>query len=175
MKNFEKTSEAEYIRVLKFNFNSQKELAEKAFAQLNDIDFHITLDDESNSIAIIIQHMSGNMVSRFTDFFTTDGEKPDRNRDGEFEEQNISKQKLLEKWEAGWQVLFKLLDDFKETDLLRTVHIRNEPHSVIEAMNRQVSHYGYHVGQIVFLAKHLRHRNWKSLSIPRAKAKDVKK
>jgi hypothetical protein len=175
MKTFENTIGAESLRVIRFVFNSQKTLAEKAFEQLSEIDFHITLDEESNSIAIIIQHLSGNMNSRFTDFLTTDGEKPDRNRDAEFEEKPVSRQKLLEKWEAGWQVVFTTLDSLKEDDLLKTVYIRNEPHSVIEALNRQVSHYGYHVGQIVFLAKHLRYKGWKSLSIPKAKAKDVKK
>ncbi|MFL5752906.1 MAG: DUF1572 family protein [Bacteroidia bacterium] len=175
MKNIEKTTETEYLRVIRFNFDSQKSLAEKAFEQLSEIDFHITLDEESNSISILIQHMSGNMISRFTDFLTSDGEKPDRNRDAEFEEKNISRQRLLEKWEAGWKVVFAMLEQLEPGDLLKTVYIRNEPHSVIEALNRQVAHYGYHVGQIVFLAKHLRNKNWKSLSIPKAKGKDVKK
>src|ERR1700741_1120407 len=173
MKNIEKTAEAEFLRVVRFNMESQKALAEKAFERVSEIDYQIALDDESNTVAIIIQHLSGNMVSRFTDFLHSDGEKPDRNRDSEFVDKRVSSKQLMAIWEFGWKTVFHTLDSLKPEDLLKTVYIRNEPHSVIEALNRQVAHYSYHVGQIIFLAKHLRYKNWKSLSIPRAKANNV--
>ena len=159
---------AEYLRVVRQNFLDLKKLGDRTFAQLPDADFYAQPDRESNSIAVVIRHLHGNMASRFTDFLTTDGEKPGRNRDGEFESANQSRDELVERWETGWQIVMKALDSLDEADLLRTVLIRNQPLSVIEALNRQVSHYGYHVGQIVFLAKHRRAANWKTLSIPRA-------
>jgi hypothetical protein len=147
-----------------------KDLADKAVAQINDRDFFATLDPESNSIAVIVKHMAGNMRSRWTDFLTSDGEKPNRNRDGEFEiEVRDSKEGLLKRWEIGWGCLFEAIGLLKPGDLDRTVQIRGKPLSVLQAINRQLSHYAYHVGQIVFLAKHFSGERWHSLSVPRKK------
>ena len=149
-------------------FRSQKRMAEKAIAQLPDEELHIPLDANTNSICVIMKHMSGNLRSRFTDFLTTDGEKPDRNRDGEFEiEGSVARQTLMEDWERGWQVLFGALQSLTSADLRREVVIRGERHTVVQALNRQLTHHSYHVGQIVFLAKHLRSDRWKTLSLPR--------
>lgn len=144
-----------------------KRLADGAMSQLSDEQLLAALDPEMNSVAIIVKHMSGNMVSRWTEFLTTDGEKPLRNRDGEFEEPAGTRAAVLECWERGWQVLFATLEGLIEADLGRTVTIRGEAHSVMQAINRQLAHYPYHCGQIVFLAKHLRSAEWKSLSVPR--------
>ena len=160
----------EYLRTATINFRMYKGLADKAFAQLEEKDFHYKIDKESNSIAIIIQHINGNARSRFTDFFTSDGEKPSRNRDSEFEEQKLSKAELIELWEQGWNILFDLLYNIKEDDLLKTVHIRGEAHTALEALNRQVAHYAYHSGQIVMIAKHIKGDKWNSLSIPKGKS-----
>jgi hypothetical protein len=147
-----------------------KDLADKAVAQINDGDFFATLDPESNSIAVIVKHLAGNMRSRWTDFLTSDGEKPDRNRDGEFVvEVRDSKEGLLKRWELGWGCLFEALRLLKPGDLDRTVQIRGKPLSVLQAINRQLSHYAYHIGQIVFLAKHFVGEGWHSLSVPRKK------
>ncbi len=152
-------------------FKNYKSLAEKAFEQLtHDVNFHYQPDPESNSIAIIVQHISGNMISRWTDFLTTDGEKPDRNRDKEFEENKFNKQELLQIWDKGWNVFFKTLDSFTQADLLKIVTIRNEELTVYQALNRQTAHYAYHIGQIVFLAKHIQSANWRSLSIAKSKS-----
>lgn len=148
-------------------FRYYKKLAENAMAQINDDQLFATLDAESNSIAIVVKHMVGNMRSRFTDFLTSDGEKPSRNRDAEFIDPVQTRQALLEEWEAGWTCLFSALEGLTEDDLKRTITIRNEPHSVLQAINRQVAHYAYHVGQIVMLAKHFGHEDWQSLSVPR--------
>jgi hypothetical protein len=143
-------------------------LAEKAFAQLKDEEFFLALDEEANSIGVIIKHMSGNMRSRWTDFLTSDGEKPDRNRDAEFVlADETSRDGLMEQWEEGWGRVFNAIGPLQPEDLGRKVFIRGEEHSVIEAINRQLTHYAYHTGQIVFLAKHIRSVDWKSLSIPR--------
>ncbi|HLC21349.1 MAG TPA: DUF1572 family protein, partial [Candidatus Methylomirabilis sp.] len=143
-----------------------KDLADKAMAQIRDEDFFATLDAESNSIAVIVKHMAGNMRSRWTDFLTSDGEKPDRKRDLEFEvEVRDSKESLLKRWEIGWRCVFDALTPLKPEDLGTTVVIRGEPHSVIQAINRQLTHYAYHVGQIVFLAKHAAGPRWQSLSV----------
>lgn len=148
-----------------------KDLADKAMAQTRDEDWFATLDEESNSIAVIVKHMAGNMRSRWTDFLTSDGEKPDRKRDLEFEiEVRDSKESLLKRWEIGWRCLFDALTPLKPEDLDKTVLIRGEPHSVIQAITRQLSHYAYHVGQIVFLAKHFVGARWQSLSVPRRKS-----
>lgn len=148
-----------------------KDLADKAMAQIRDEDFFATLDAESNSIAVIVKHMAGNMRSRWTDFLTSDGEKPDRQRDLEFEiEVRDSKESLLKRWEIGWRCVFDALTPLKPEDLGKTVVIRGEPHSVIQAINRQLTHYAYHVGQIVFLAKHAAGPRWQSLSVPRRKS-----
>jgi hypothetical protein len=151
-------------------FRQYKSLAERAMAQVNDEQLSRALDSESNSIAIIVRHMAGNMRSRWTDFLTTDGEKPNRNRDCEFEAPPSTRSELLETWESGWGCLLATLEGLTDADLARTVYIRTEPHSVMQAINRQLAHYACHVGQIVFLAKHFRSSQWKSLSIPRGKS-----
>jgi hypothetical protein len=152
-----------------------KRLAEGAMAQLKDHELFFTLDPESNSIAIIVKHMAGNMRSRFTDFLTTDGEKPDRNRDQEFEiNSSTTRADLTALWEDGWARVFAAIEALKPEDVMRTVTIRGEAHTVLQAINRQIAHYGYHTGQIVFLAKHIRSNKWKTLSIPRGKSEDFK-
>jgi hypothetical protein len=148
-------------------FRQYKKLAERAIEQLKDEELFAVLDGESNSLAIIVKHMAGNMRSRFRDFLTTDGEKPDRKRDSEFVDAPASREALMEIWEDGWSYVFGALEPLSDADLSRTVTIRGEAHSVMQAINRQIGHYSYHVGQIVFLAKHLRHENWKALTIPR--------
>jgi uncharacterized damage-inducible protein DinB len=147
-----------------------KKLAEDAVAQVSDEQLFATLDDEMNSIAIIVKHMAGNMRSRWTDFLTSDGEKPNRNRDTEFVEPPTTRQGLLRVWNEGWERVFQALQPLSDSDLQRKVSIRGEPHSVMQAMNRQIAHYSYHVGQIVFLAKHFRGSDWKSLTVPRNKS-----
>lgn len=150
-----------------------KKHAERAMEQCPDEGLFTTLDAESNSIAIIVKHMAGNMRSRFTDFLTTDGEKPDRNRDTEFENAPKTRTELMEMWESGWKTLFDALDPLTEADLTRTVTIRTEPHSVMQALNRQLAHYPHHVGQILLLAKHFtfaKTGKWESLSVPRGKS-----
>ena len=145
-----------------------KKLAEKAMAQLRDEEFFISLDDESNSVAVIMKHMAGNMFSRWTDFLTTDGEKPDRNRDMEFViEAQTTKDDVIAYWERGWARVFEALEPLRLEDFEKTVTIRGENHTIVQAINRQLMHYAYHVGQIVFLAKHFRSAQWESLSIPR--------
>jgi hypothetical protein len=151
-------------------FRYYKRLAERAMEQCPDEGLYTTLDGESNSIAIIVKHMAGNMRSRWTDFLTADGEKPDRNRDNEFEEPPRNRAELIAIWEGGWKLLFDALGQLAEADLRRTVTIRSEPHSVMQAINRQIAHYSYHVGQIVFAAKHITTKargSWNSLSVPR--------
>jgi uncharacterized damage-inducible protein DinB len=157
-------------------FHYYKKLADRAMAQCPDEALFITLDAESNSIAIIVKHMAGNMRSRWLDFLTTDGEKPDRNRDTEFETPPATRAQLMEQWERGWKYVFDALEPLTEADLTRAVTIRTEPHSVMQAINRQVAHYAHHVGQILFLAKHLtyaRTGKWESLSVPRGKSADM--
>jgi len=145
-----------------------KKLAEKAIAQIKDEEFFVTLDDESNSIAVIMKHMAGNMLSRWTDFLTSDGEKPNRNRDMEFViESNTTKNEVVAYWERGWQCVFDALQPLHPEDCEKTITIRGEPHTIVQALNRQLMHYAYHIGQIVFLAKHFRSAEWNSLSIPR--------
>ncbi len=148
-------------------FRYYKTLAERAMAQCTDAQLFESLDPESNSIAIIVKHMAGNMRSRWRDFLTTDGEKPDRNRDTEFESPATTRAELMDQWNAGWKWVFDALEPLTDADLTRTVTIRGEAHSVMQAINRQVAHYSHHIGQIVFLAKHLCGEHWKSLSIPR--------
>jgi hypothetical protein len=145
-----------------------KKLAEKALDQLKDDEYFTTLDEESNSVAVVMKHMAGNMFSRWTDFLTTDGEKPNRNRDYEFViAHNTTKDEVRDYWERGWQCVFEALDPLQIEDLEKTVFIRGEEHTIVQAINRQLMHYAYHVGQIVFLAKHFRATGWNSLSIPR--------
>ena len=156
-------------------FRYYKNLAERAMAQVTDQQLFTALDAESNSMAIIVKHMAGNMRSRWTDFLTSDGEKPDRNRDSEFEDPPSTRQALLALWEQGWQYLFGALEPLSDPDFERTITIRGEPHSVMQAVNRQVAHYSYHCGQIVFLAKHFQHENWVSLSVPRGKSEEFRR
>ena len=145
-----------------------KKLAEKAIAQLHDDEFFVTLDEEANSVAIVMKHMAGNMLSRWTDFLTSDGEKPNRNRDMEFViEPQTTKDDVIAYWERGWECVFEALEPLQPHDFDRFVVIRGEPHTVVQAINRQLMHYAYHIGQIVFLAKHFRSAEWNSLSIPR--------
>jgi len=152
-------------------FNNYRALAEKSFAQLKeDKEYHSLLDKESNSVAIIMKHMAGNMISRWTDFLTTDGEKPNRNRDGEFLEGKESKEELIRYWNKGWEVFMNTLNSLKEEDLMKTVTIRGEGLTVAQALNRQTAHYAYHIGQIVFLAKQIKSDDWNSLSIPKNKS-----
>ena len=150
------------------SLRSGKKLADKAIAQLKDEEFFVTLDKESNSIAVIMKHMAGNMFSRWTDFLNSDGEKPNRNRDMEFViEPETTKDDVIDYWERGWKCVFEALEPLHPEDLEKTVKIRGEEHTIVEAINRQMMHYSYHVGQIVFLAKHFRSTEWTSLSIPR--------
>ena len=159
-----------YVEDAKAIFHQYKKLAEGAMAQVTDEQLGATLDPEMNSIAVIVKHMAGNMRSRWTDFLTTDGEKPTRNRDSEFEEPPTTRAALIAMWNGGWQCLFTALEALTEADLSRTVTIRGEAHSVMQAINRQVAHYASHCGQIIFLAKHLQSANWTSLSVPRKKS-----
>ena len=151
-------------------FRYYKKLAGAAMGQVSDEQLFATLDGEMNSIAVIVKHMAGNMKSRWTDFLTSDGEKADRNRDTEFVEPPSSRDGLMELWEQGWSCLFQALEPLTDADLARTVTIRGEPHSVMQAINRQVAHYSYHCGQIVFLAKHFKGHDWTSLSVPRGRS-----
>jgi len=148
-------------------FRGHKRLAEGAMAQLQDHELFLALDPESNSIALIVKHMAGNMRSRWTNFLTTDGEKPDRDRDREFTDPAATRAELSAQWEDGWGRVFAAIEPLTDADLGRTVTIRGEAHSVMQAINRQVAHYALHIGQIVFLAKHLGSDHWKSLSVPR--------
>ncbi len=156
-----------YLESVKKQFAYYKQLGDKTFAQVSDAQLFWQYNEESNSIAVIVKHMWGNMLSRWTDIFTTDGEKEWRNRDAEFKSDIPSREALLKKWEEGWQQLFTTLYKLTAADLERIIYIRNEGHTVMEAINRQLAHYPYHVGQIVFLGKMLAGNNWKSLSIPK--------
>ena len=149
-------------------FRDYKKLAERAFAQISDEDFFKTIDEESNSIAVNIKHMAGNMLSRWTDFLTTDGEKPERNRDIEFVIlPGATRDEMIAYWDRGWQSVFAAVEPLQPDDLMRTVTIRGQNHTVMQSINRQIAHYAYHVGQIVFLAKHFKSSEWQSLSVPR--------
>lgn len=147
-----------------------KRLADRALEQIPDEQLYATLDAESNSIAIIMKHIAGNMRSRWIDFLTSDGEKPNRNRDTEFEMPPATRAELLAMWEEGWRLMFAALEPLGDADLARTVMIRTEPHSVMQAINRQLAHYAMHIGQIVLLAKHFAGANWKTLTVPRKKS-----
>ena len=148
-------------------FRQYKQLGERAMQQVNDEQLFAALDDESNSIAIIVKHMTGNMRSRWTDFLTTDGEKPTRNRDGEFVDPPATRDALLRDWEEGWGCVFRAIEPLTDADLTRTITIRGEAHSVMQAINRQLAHYPQHVGQIVLLAKHYAGERWQTLSVAR--------
>ena len=151
-------------------FRYYKKLAEGAMEQVSDEQLFTALDEDMNSIAIIAKHMAGNMRSRWTDFLTSDGEKPDRNRDTEFVAPPATRKDLMQVWNAGWERIFQALEPLSNKDLEREVFIRGEAHSVMQAINRQIAHYAYHCGQIVFLAKHLKGNSWKTLSVPRNKS-----
>jgi hypothetical protein len=149
-------------------FRKLKAQADKAIVQVDDAQFFSLIDADANSIALIVKHVAGNMRSRWTDFLTTDGEKPDRHRDAEFEREAAdTREAVLARWEAGWELLFDTLSSLQPADLGKTVTIRSEPHTVVQAVNRQMSHYSAHVGQIVLLAKHFAGPRWQTLSIPR--------
>ena len=149
------------------SFRNHKKLAERAIEQISDDEFFAQIDEESNSIALIVKHIAGNLRSRWTDFLTSDGEKPDRHRDTEFELIHDTRESLMQFWEDGWRTLFDTVEPLTPDDFQGSVTIRGEPHTVFEAINRQLTHYAYHVGQIVMLAKHLRSTEWKTLSVPR--------
>lgn len=163
--------ENDYLISVKKQFAYYKMLGDHTFAQLSDEQFFYQVNEESNSIAIIVKHLWGNMLSRWTDFLTTDGEKDWRHRDAEFENDLISKEEVLTKWNEGWQCLFNAVDSLSDEDLTKEIYIRNQGHTVTEAINRQLAHYPYHVGQIVFLGKILCNTQWKSLSIPKGNSK----
>jgi hypothetical protein len=165
-----------YLDEARRQFRGHKRMGEGAMAQLRDEEFFVTLNPESNSVAILVKHLAGNMRSRFTDFLTSDGEKPDRFRDQEFELNSATtRADVMKWWEEGWSCVFAAIDILKPEDVTRTVTIRGEPHTVLQALNRQIAHYAQHIGQMVFLAKHLRSSDWKTLSIPRGRSEDYKK
>jgi hypothetical protein len=165
----------EYLRIVIERFKSIKSLGDKTINQLSEEEIHWTYNNESNSVAIIVRHLSGNMVSRWTDFLTSDGEKEYRNRDEEFIDDISSKSELMSVWEKGWKVLIATLTSLSEQDLLKNICIRGEGHLVIEAIERQMAHYAYHIGQIVYIGKQLKDSNWKSLSIPKGKSEEYLK
>jgi len=152
------------------SMRGNKRLADSAMAQLSDEQFFAIPSAECNSVAIIVKHMAGNMRSRFTDFLTSDGEKPDRNRDREFITDADNRADLIRRWEDNWQLVFETVNSLGPDDLARTVTIRAEPHSVLQAINRQVMHYAYHIGQIAFLAKHWKGADWQTLSVPKGQS-----
>lgn len=164
---------AHYLEEIRRQFRGYKRLGEGAIAQLKDEELFHALDAEANSVAVIIKHLAGNMRSRFSDFLTSDGEKPDRHRDQEFELNSTpTREELMRWWEDGWSHVFAAIALLRPEDVMRKVPIRGEPHTVLQAFNRQLAHYAYHIGQIVFLAKHARSRDWKSLSIPRGQSEE---
>ncbi|MBA2611730.1 MAG: DUF1572 family protein [Bacteroidetes bacterium] len=162
----------DFLIAARKQFEYYKLLGEKTFDQLNDEQLFFTYNNDSNSIGIIVKHLHGNMLSRWTNFLTTDGEKETRDRDGEFENTIKTKKELLEIWNAGWNRLFDTLNSLTEEDLVKTIYIRNQGCSVTDAILRQLAHYPYHVGQIVFIGKMLTNNNWKSLSIPKNASKE---
>jgi hypothetical protein len=164
---FKKVIETDYISSVKNQFTQYKSLGEKAIAQIPDEKINWQYNPETNSIVIIVKHLSGNMLSRFTDFFTSDGEKKWRNRDGEFENETLSRGQLMALWNKGWNCLFTVLNGLSAEDLSKKVMIRNEEHTVMEAINRQLTHYASHIGQIIFIGKMVCDYEWKTLSVPR--------
>ncbi|GGB10306.1 DUF1572 family protein [Mucilaginibacter rubeus] len=164
--------ENDYLTSVKKQFAYYKSLGEKTFEQLTDEQLYWQYNSESNSIAMIVKHMAGNMISRWTDIFTTDGEKSTRNREAEFTPSTPTRQTITKTWEQGWQCLFDTLDKLTADDLDKIIYIRNQGHTVMEAINRQLAHYPYHVGQIVFLGKMLCNETWHSLSIPRGQSEN---
>jgi hypothetical protein len=170
----------EYLSTIIRRLKYYKDLGDKTFSQLNDADFHVQPNSASNSIGVIIQHMSGNMLSRWTNFLTEDGEKEWRQRDDEFEGHNYSKLELLEIWEKGWSCFLNAIEPLTDEQLLQTIYIRQEALTVIDAINRQMAHYPYHIGQIVYVGRMIKNEDWKNLSIPKGnsnqynQSKDVK-
>lgn len=159
---------AHYLEEARRQMRGHKRMGENAMAQLRDEDFFVTLDPESNSVAILVKHLAGNMRSRFTDFLTSDGEKPDRFRDREFEiTPSTTRADVMKWWEDGWAIVLNTIESLKPEDVMRTVTVRGEPHTVLQAINRQIAHYAMHTGQIILLAKHFAGANWQTLSIPR--------
>lgn len=166
----------DYLNNVLLEFKQLKNKAEKGMVQIDEHSFFKTLDSESNSIALIVKHMAGNMHSRWTDFLTSDGEKPSRKRDQEFELNNENNRyQLMKYWNSGWNICFETINNLNPSDLNRRITIRNQPHTVYQAINRQLTHYGEHVGQIIFIAKHLRYAKWQTLSIPRGESENFLK
>lgn len=164
-----------YLKDSAASFRNYKKMAEKAMAQVSDEEFFTAIDAESNSIAVIVKHIAGNQRSRWTDFLTSDGEKETRNRDTEFEMIGDTRESLMKFWEEGWQTLFASIEPLTADDFSKFVSIRGEPHTIVEAINRQLTHYAYHVGQITFLAKYFRSTAWKTLSVPRGQSAEFNK
>lgn len=162
--------QSDYLVSIKKQFLYYKTIGEKAIEQLEPDQLFVSVNDDTNSIAMIIKHLSGNMISRWTDFLTTDGEKEWRNRDAEFEESINTKEELLNLWDKGWECFFNTINALTADQLETIIYIRNEGHTVMEAINRQLAHYPYHIGQIVFYAKMLKQTEWNSLSIPKNKS-----
>lgn len=162
----------DYLNSVRKQFEYYKQLGDKTFAQLKDEHLFWAFNEDSNSIAVIVKHLSGNMLSRWTDFLTTDGEKEWRNRDSEFEDSITTRKDLVDQWNEGWKCFLDVLNALKTEDLDKIIYIRNQGHSVMEAINRQLAHYPYHVGQIVFIGKMLAENGWNSLSIPKGKSQD---
>jgi hypothetical protein len=166
---------AHYLEEARRQMRGHKRMGEAAMSQLRDEDFFVTIDPGANSVAVLVKHLAGNMRSRFTDFLTSDGEKPDRFRDHEFElTAATTRADVMQWWDEGWACVFAAIGPLQPEDVMRTVTIRNEPHTALQAINRQIAHYAQHIGQIVFLAKHLRSGEWKTLSIPRGKSEEYK-
>lgn len=166
----------DYLKDSLASFRAYKKLAEKALSQLQDEELFVAIDEESNSVAVIMKHITGNMLSRWTDFLTSDGEKPNRQRDMEFViEPQTTKAEVLAYWEKGWKCLFAAIEPLQPDDCEKHVMIRGEDHTVLQAINRQMTHYAYHIGQIVFLAKHFRSAEWQFLSIPRNRSAEFNK
>lgn len=166
------STDSPILAVVLDEFQQIKKLADKTIAQLTEGQLHVTIDAEANSVAVIMRHLAGNMRSRWVDFLASDGEKPDRMRDREFEDVQQTRPALTAEWEHGWQCLFDALTPLTDADLQRTVMIRGEPHSVYKAISRQVAHYAGHAYQMLFLSKHLLGPNWKTLSIPRGQSEE---
>ncbi|MCW3117015.1 MAG: hypothetical protein JWM28_1097 [Chitinophagaceae bacterium] len=165
----------EYLDTVIRRVKYYKRLAEQAFDQLEEKDFHFQPSSESNSMAVIIQHLSGNMLSRWTDFLTSDGEKEWRQRDDEFNIHPYTKQQLMDLWEKGWNCFINSLQSLKEEDLLKTIYIRREPLTALDAINRQLAHYPHHVGQILYIGKMIKNEKWQSLSIPKGQSENYNK
>lgn len=175
MKTFEVSPAKEFVRVTIISFQKYKQLADNTFTQLSEEDWHICPNQESNSIAMLVQHISGNLHSRFTDFLLSDGEKKERDRDAEFEDKMLSSAALIQQWESAFNVLFTSLAELEESDLSRIVFIRHEPHSVPEALLRALAHISYHIGQILYLGKLLKNEQWKNLSIEKGQSQAFNK